>query len=289
MTAARRPAPALRLARPPEPPELPAAARPSWPPWYAPAALVASLAALVIGLFPVLPALLLLESSGAPGAFGLLALILVQDLFMVSAGFAFASMRVWPRPWHFGARRTPWWPTAGWAVLGFALMLGFELGYLELLATDETNADDLGVDEGWGAALLVYLAVIVVAPVTEEIFFRGFFYRALRTRLRVWSAAIIDGVVFGSLHFEGADTAGILPVIAVFGIGQCLVYERTGSIYAVVAIHAAFNTVASVEVHAGIAIAIGVVVIAGCALAGRRSAPGPSPFAFDPHQRGLPA
>jgi uncharacterized protein len=91
----------------------------------------------------------------------------------------------------------------------------------------------------------VALAVIVVAPVTEEFFFRGFFYRALRTRLSVWAAALIDGVVFGALHFQGPNSAVILPVIAVFGVGQCLVYERTGSLFAVIAIHAAFNTVAT--------------------------------------------
>ena len=84
----------------------------------------------------------------------------------------------------------------------------------------------------------------MVAPVTEEFFFRAFFYRALRTRLRVWSAALIDGVVFGSLHFESLDAAMILPVIAIFGVGLCLVYERTGSLFAVIAIHAAFNTFA---------------------------------------------
>ena len=43
------------------------------------------------------------------------------------------------------------------------------------------------------AGFAVALAVIVVAPVAEEIFFRAFFYRALRTRLPVWSAALIDG------------------------------------------------------------------------------------------------
>jgi membrane protease YdiL (CAAX protease family) len=289
MTASLRLAPALRLAHPPEPPELPAAARPAWPPWYAPAALVASLAALVVGIFPVLPALLFLDTSGALGAFGLLTLIIVQDLFMVVSGLAFANMKLPPRPWHFGFRGAPWRRTASWAVAGFALMFGFELGYLELLGTDESNADDLGAEEGALAALLVYLAVIVVAPVTEEIFFRGFFYRALRTRLRLWSAAIINGVVFASLHFEGADTAGILPVIAVFGVGQCLVYERTGSIYAVIAIHAAFNTVASLQSNPGIAVAVGVVVIAACAAAALRTAPAPSPFGEDPRRRGLPA
>ena len=90
------------------------------------------------------------------------------------------------------------------------------------------------------AVLTVAILVAVVAPIAEEFFFRAFFYRALRTRLRVWSAALIDGLVFAALHFEGPHSAEILPVIAFFGVGQCLVYERTGSLFAVIAIGVAW-------------------------------------------------
>ena len=107
-------------------------------------------------------------------------------------------------------------------------MLGFELGYIELLDIDESNVEEIGGDGHLLAAFLVALAVIVVAPVAEEFFFRAFFYRALRTKLRVWPAALIDGIVFGALHFQGPDSAVILPVIAVVGVGLCLVYERHG-------------------------------------------------------------
>ena len=65
-------------------------------------------------------------------------------------------------------------------------MLGIEIGYIELFGVDETNVEELGEDN-LVAGFAVALAVIVVAPVAEEIFFRAFFYRALRTRLRVWS------------------------------------------------------------------------------------------------------
>ena len=34
----------------------------------------------------------------------------------------------------------------GWAVLAFALMLGFEFGYIELFGVDETDVDELGED-----------------------------------------------------------------------------------------------------------------------------------------------
>jgi hypothetical protein len=210
-------------------------------------------------------------------AAALLVLLLVQDGALVIAALVFANLRLRPRPWHFGIRATRLWPTLAWAVLGFGVMLGFELGYIELLSVDETNVDDLG-EGNPAAAFLVALAVIVVAPVAEEFFFRGFFYRALRTRMGVWPAALIDGLVFGALHFQGAGTAIILPVIAVFGVGQCLVYERTGSLFAVIAIHAAFNTVAMLAIEPLPAIVVGALVLAGCLVVPRALARDPSPL-----------
>jgi uncharacterized protein len=257
-------------------PELPDAARPLWPPWYAPAALFGSLGAILVAGFPLLPVILSFEVSEAVAGIALLALLLVQDGLMVLAAVLFASIRRSPRRWHFGIRATRLWPTVGWATLAFALMLGFELGYIELFEVDETNVDDLG-EGNLVAGLAVALAVIVVAPVAEELFFRAFFYRALRTRLAVWSAALIDGLVFGALHFQGTDTAVILPVIAVFGVGQCLVYERTGSLFAVIAIHAAFNTVAMLALVPLPAVLIGALVILACLLAPRRAGRWPSP------------
>jgi uncharacterized protein len=263
-------------ARPPTPPELPEAARPRWPPWYAPVALVSGLGATVVAGIPLAPIFVLFVLGESGEAAGLLILIVVQDAFFVGAALIFALLRLPPRPWHFGVRPTRLWPTLGWTLLGFALMLGFEFGYIELLDVDETNVDDLG-EGNLLAAFLVAVAVIVVAPVAEEFFFRGFFYRALRTRLRVWSAALIDGAVFGSLHFEGIDTAIILPVIAVFGVGQCLIYERTGSLFAVIAVHAAFNTVATLGVSPVPALVVGAAVLLTCLVVPARLRPAPSP------------
>jgi membrane protease YdiL (CAAX protease family) len=263
-------------ARPLRDPELPEAARPQWRLWYAPAALFGSFAAIFAASFPLLPLILAFGISDAVAAVALLALLLVQDGLLVLAAVLFASIKSTPRPWHFGVRATRLWPTLGWAALGFALMLGIELGYIELLHVNETNVDDLG-ESNLVAGFALAVATIVVAPVAEEIFFRAFFYRALRTRLRVWSAALIDGLVFGSLHFQGADTAVILPVIALFGVGQCLVYERTGSLFAVIAIHAAFNTFAMLSIVPLPAILIGLLVITGCVLAPLKAGRWPSP------------
>ena len=257
-------------------PELPEAARPQWPAWYAPAALFGSLGAILVAGFPLLPVIFTFGISEAVAGIALLALLLVQDGLLVLAAVLFASIKRAPRPWHFGIRATRLWPTVGWVLLAFAVMLGLEFAYIELFHVDETNLEDLGEDS-LVAGIAVSLAAIVVAPVAEEIFFRAFFYRALRTRFRVWSAALIDGLNFGALHFEGVDTAIILPVIAMFGVGQCLVYERTGSLFAVIAIHAAFNTVAMLSVAPLPAILIGVAMILACLLTPLKAGRAPSP------------
>jgi membrane protease YdiL (CAAX protease family) len=263
-------------ARPPDPPELPEAARPRWPAWYAPVALLAGFVAIVVAFFPVLPVVLVAGVSESLEALSLLVLLLVQDGVLMAAALLFAAMKLSPKPWHFGIRATRLWPTVGWSLLAFAMLLGFELGYVALLDVTETNVDDVGSSNLF-AAIAVALAVIVVAPVAEEFFFRGFFYRALRTRLRVWSASLIDGAVFGALHFDGPGTAVLLPVITVFGVVQCLVYERTGSLFSVIAIHAAFNTFATLGVSPVPALAVGALVILACFLVPRRMGPAPSP------------
>ncbi len=231
----------------------------------------------MVASFPLLPVILLFGISDTLAALALLVLILVQDAAMIGAALLLASMKRTPRLWHFGIRATRFWPTAGWAVLGFGLMLGFELGYIELLRVDESNVDEIGGDGQLLAAFLVALAVIVVAPVAEEFFFRAFFYRALRTKLRVWPAALIDGLVFGALHFQGLGSAMILPVIAVVGVGLCLVYERTGSLFAVIAIHAAFNTFATLGIAPLPAIVVGALVLLACLLAPLKVGRQPSP------------
>jgi len=272
----------------PDPPELPESARPSWPPWHGPMALLAALGALAFVSVPAVPAYLLVFEGGEVGAVALLVLLLISDMGFVGAALVFAQTKRPPRGWHFGLRATPLWPTVGWAALAFAATLGVEIGYIELVDVEESNVEELA-GESVAAQVAVCLAVIVVAPTTEEFFFRGFFYRALRSRLRVWSAALIDGVVFGALHFEGVNSAVVLPVIAIFGVGVCLVYERTGSLFAAIAVHAAFNTFAMLGAGGSWAVPalVGAGVIAACVLVPGRLGRRPSPFGPDP--RAVPA
>jgi membrane protease YdiL (CAAX protease family) len=214
---------------------------------------------------------------------------LVQQIIFCTVAVFFAARTLRPRAWHFGLRRSRFWPTVGWAALGFAAywFLAIIYGLLVSPDSEQETLEDLGTTDGtvWlvGAALLV----VTFAPIAEEFFFRGFFYRSLRTKLPIALAAGIDGVLFGGIHI-GSTPAEILPVLMILGVIFCLVYEKTGTLFSVIALHALNNTLAfgvSTEEWevAGI---VGGLTLAGCMLLPRllpqQSSPAPAVSATAP-------
>jgi hypothetical protein len=192
----------------------------------------------------------------------------------VATAVFFASRTLRPKPWHFGLRRARFWPAFGWAALAMATFYVIALSYVALFNPEgeQTVAEDLGADKSTFALVVAGFVVVVLAPIAEEFFFRGFFYRALRTRMSVWAAALIDGAVFGSIHYAGSDTLSLLPVLAVLGVIFCLLYERTGSLYTVIALHSLNNAIAysqATDGSAALSAALGVSMVAACVLVPR--------------------
>jgi membrane protease YdiL (CAAX protease family) len=268
------------VAAPPDPPELPPGARPRWPAWSGFAAMGAGTVAVLVASGPLLPVAFSSIADGALGALALLVLILVQDIAYVGAAVGFAWLRGRPRAWQFGLRSTPPLRTALVAIAAAAAVLGFEIGFVELTGIEEGDTDELGTGQGLVPALAFSLAAIVVAPVAEELFFRGFLYRSLRNRLPVWGASAINALVFSLVHVQYFATPGVLVVIAAFAVGACLAYEATGSIFVPIVMHAAFNTLATAGTDAGYVapIAVGTAVAVACVLVPLRVGRGPSPF-----------
>lgn len=275
---------------PPEPPELPAGAErePRWPAWYAPVAFVAALVGGGVVSAIVVLVVQLLDSSSRRSieeTSPLAAILgtLVLDVILIAAAVLFASFKLRPRAWHFGLRRTRFWPAVGWSVLGMVVFYVLAGVYSALLGPqpEQTVTEDLGLRESTLFLVLGGLLVVVVAPIAEEVFFRGFFYRALRTSLPIWAAVVIDGAVFGAIHFTGPDSLMILPVLAALGAIFCLIYERTGSLYTVIALHALNNTVAFGAQTGGedawiLGLGLGAGMVAACIAAPRfawRAAP----------------
>jgi membrane protease YdiL (CAAX protease family) len=199
---------------------------------------------------------------------------LLLDGSLVGVALVFAAFVRRPRAWHFGLRRTAFWPAVGWATLGIVTFYLFAALYTVIVQPDveQTVAEDLGADDSTFGLVAAGFMIICVAPFCEEFFFRGFFYGAMRTRFSVAVAAIVNGALFGLIHFEGGtDGLLIVPPLAVLGVIFCLVYEQTGSLFPVIALHSMNNAIAyAAQADGGsVSLVFGPLMIAACALAPR--------------------
>jgi membrane protease YdiL (CAAX protease family) len=118
----------------------------------------------------------------------------------------------------------------GWLALAmfsyYAIVIAY--GLLVIEPEQEDIARDLGLDQGVLTAVAAVALIAVVAPVAEEVFFRGMLFGGLRRRMAAIPASAISALVFGALH----GTTGIttVPPLVVFGFVLALLYERTGSL-----------------------------------------------------------
>ena len=80
---------------------------------------------------------------------------------------------------------------------------------------------------------------VVMAPVTEEVFFRGLLQGALRDRIGRVLAVAIASVAFGITHFQLVQ----LPALVLVGVVNGLLVLRTGRLGPALWSHAGFNAV----------------------------------------------
>lgn len=83
----------------------------------------------------------------------------------------------------------------------------------------------------------IAVAAICIAPVTEELLFRGYFYPVFKRLLGPLPAAVGTSILFAAIH----NNALGFPGLAVLALALTLVYERTGSILVPMCMHAWFN------------------------------------------------
>jgi hypothetical protein len=143
---------------------------------------------------------------------------------------SWAHMGLGRHSWSTGLRRGLWW-SAGFgaaAALAFlgAHLSGFDL--LRLLRLPPPARDDAAVFFGVGA---------FIAPLAEELYFRGILFGCLRPWGFSW-ALVVSTAVFAMLH---AGTAGIPLTQVVGGLVFATAYEREKSLLVPTTIHVLGN------------------------------------------------
>jgi membrane protease YdiL (CAAX protease family) len=239
---------------PPEHPERPEGAPertrrsglPPWRWWMGFVGVAVGLAIpLVFGVFAGIGVAITGDSGDDLPSGVLIALTFVQDAGFVVAALLVARMARRPTARDFGLVPTAFWRAVGIVLAVYIAFYVFAGIWASVLDIDEQSdlPDELGADSSTAALVAVVVLVCVMAPVCEEFLFRGLLFTSLRASAGLWPAAIITGAMFGVIHI-GSSPIGLLVPLAILGLGLCLIYAWTRSLYPCVALHAVNNAIA---------------------------------------------
>lgn len=225
-------------------------------PW---AGAVAVLDVLVIyGAAQILAALLavLLSASGDDPDVLLPLLVALSPVVSLVATLLWLRLRYRGHLMQVMGERSPRLSDAG---IGVAFGLLCLLGQRIIVLGIATVADGLGAElpvvqetfrtiiQRPGAVPLFVLTTVVLAPLAEEVLFRGVLFQGLRRRTGFWVAALVSAALFtlphlaegGGVFATGVISSGILPLGVVFAA----LVERRGSLAPAIVAHATYNAI----------------------------------------------
>jgi uncharacterized protein len=166
---------------------------------------------------------------------------IVQDVVLIAVAWFVASGLGRPDARTFGLR--PFRASAiGWIFVALVAYLVLASIYTVLVdpPSEQLPSGLEDADTDLGLALATGLLLIGIAPVAEEVFFRGFLYQAFRNSYGVLAGALLSGLIFGAVHGEFFK----LVQLAVLGVILALLFEKTRSLWPPIILHAVNNSLA---------------------------------------------
>jgi CAAX protease family protein len=130
---------------------------------------------------------------------------------------------------------------AGWVLIEPLVRLAHE---------QQAVVDDLKTASGAKLAVIAIIAALI-APICEELLFRGLLLRSLRRRLTPVVAVIVQALVFALAHPMLSPTLGdfaVVPALFLLGAVSGVVAVRRGDLSASILMHIGFNLVTTVGV-----------------------------------------
>ena len=193
------------------------------------------------------------QSSGVAGAESSIWRVIVASLSFQGAGlvliarFVRAHQVSWSEAFGFSNHRGKavllgtlialLFLPLGWGLQQAAAFVMTHLPHFKLEPEDQLPVHVLRVSMSWPGRITLGAAAILLAPVAEEILFRGILYPAVKQfgfpRLALWGTALL----FAAVHMNAVT---FLP-LAVLAVVLTALYERTDNLLAPIIAHALFN------------------------------------------------
>ena len=124
-------------------------------------------------------------------------------------------------------------------IMPFFLVIGITLLLIAIaMSFNVSEGTDKAIVLGSKSSLQFLISSILnalIAPIAEEIIFRGYLLNRLSFKLGVKKAIIISSIIFGILHLQSALGATIM------GISMCILYIKTKSLIVPTIVHMVAN------------------------------------------------
>jgi membrane protease YdiL (CAAX protease family) len=175
----------------------------------------------------------------------LVASLIAQELFLLGAALWFGPLKRGAPLATLGLRKpeeasSPWLFACALAAGALPIALGYD-ALLALAGVDAGGTLPEGAVHQAGPLVVVLLGSVVLAPVIEEIFFRGFIFGGIEPRLSWLPAALLSSLLFGLAHLSLL----LLPAYAAIGFLFAWSYRRTGSLTPGIVAHVLTNAVSA--------------------------------------------
>lgn len=181
--------------------------------------------------------------------------LLLLTIQASSIGLLYAFLKLRKTAWKAIGWIRPKWRDIGYALGGFGI---YFVVYAVIIAQlvdrylpiDTEQQQELGFNtSAVGPELIfIFLSLVILPPLVEEILVRGFLFTGLKNKFRFWPAAIITSIVFGAAHLQWGSDAPLLwsAAIDTFVLSMVLVYLRykTGSLWPGIGVHFIKNGIA---------------------------------------------
>jgi membrane protease YdiL (CAAX protease family) len=146
-----------------------------------------------------------------------------------------------------------WFSDLRWffAGIGLQLVALIPIGILESIYGHTAKQDVVKTADrahGWQVPVLA-LAIVLLAPLTEELLFRGSLLRSLLRKMSSAAAVLVSAVVFGLVHALGDPSVGTLvalPAIILLGVVSGYRATRSGNLAQSILLHVGFNALSVV-------------------------------------------
>lgn len=187
------------------------------------------------------------------GVYGQFLNILLIEIFSIGLIYIFIKRRrsslksigLWDRPR---------WIDMAYVLSGYLVYFVLYLIIVNVVAKFITSVNvdqsqQIGFDTARGLQLVpVFISLVVLPPITEELLMRGFLYTRLRQNIPRVTAVVITSSLFAIAHLQAGSGAALLWIAAVdtFVLSLVLIHlrEKTGKLWAPMGLHSLKNFIA---------------------------------------------